>query len=279
MGKFMTFEKTDVPIAEIIDNSKFKKSKIIYLDSDAECHNAFNHLHIDSGRLQQIPNPNIERQILYICGSSGSGKSFYTKLYLQQYEKQFPKNKIYMFSAVGEDESLKEVKIDYINLESIQDEDITAEDFKDSLVIFDDCEALGNKKIKKKVENILDSVITTGRHYNVYCVITRHNLYDGIATKKILNECSSVTFFMKTAGQRSVKYLLYNYFGLSNEQIDKIKKIKSRHITILKQYPKIVLANQDVYALVDDESSSSDSDPEINEYFNKMKVSTKKIKK
>ena len=66
--KYLSFEKTNIPICDILDNPKFKRSKTIYLDSDNECNNSFNHFHIDSGRLQQTINPNVERQILYIAG-------------------------------------------------------------------------------------------------------------------------------------------------------------------------------------------------------------------
>ena len=58
--KYLSFEQSENPICEIKDNNKFKKSKIIYLDSDGEVNNGFNHFKIDDGRLQLLPNKNID---------------------------------------------------------------------------------------------------------------------------------------------------------------------------------------------------------------------------
>jgi len=135
-------------------------------------------------------------------------------------------------------------------------------------------------KIKNAVTKVLNHILVTGRHFNTSCIMTNHNLYNGIHTKLQLNESSSITYFPVTAGSKQIKYLLDNYLGLSKEEIQKISKIKSRSITIIKSYPKIVLAAKETFVLGNiQDSSSSDSDPEIEEYFKKMKVTIKKNKK
>lgn len=65
----------------------------------------------DKGRLQIIPNA-VKNQttVAYIAGPSGSGKSWYIKDFLKQYKTMFPKNKMYLFSRKGDDESLDSVK-------------------------------------------------------------------------------------------------------------------------------------------------------------------------
>ena len=75
-----------------------------------------------------------------------------------------------------------------------------------------------------------------------------------------------------------MKYLLYNYLGLSDDEIKNIKKLKSRFITILKQYPKVLIANQDCYVLVD-EDSDTDSNSEVEKYMNQLKIAHKKRNK
>ena len=48
----------------------------------------FKRLNISKDRkLQHTINPNAERHILYITGCSGSGKSTYTRKYLEEYKK------------------------------------------------------------------------------------------------------------------------------------------------------------------------------------------------
>ena len=128
--KYLTFEGTTRPICEIKVNKKYKKSKIIYLDSDNETNYKFNQLEISEGYLQLIPNEKTERQILYICGASGSGKTYFTGQYLQEYKKLFSDNAIYMFSTIPKgDPSLKDIDINYINLETLLEEELTAKDF------------------------------------------------------------------------------------------------------------------------------------------------------
>ena len=52
----------------------------------------------DNAMFQHIPNKNTERDIIYVAGMSGSGKSYYIKKYAEEYHAQFPKNEIYLFS-------------------------------------------------------------------------------------------------------------------------------------------------------------------------------------
>ena len=40
--------------------------------------------------LQIVPNNMTERQSLYICGQSGSGKSFFTTNYVKEYKQNVP---------------------------------------------------------------------------------------------------------------------------------------------------------------------------------------------
>jgi hypothetical protein len=50
---------------------------------------------------------------------------------------------------------------------------------------------------------------------------------------------------------KSSKYLLDTYLGLDKEQIKKIKKMKSRAITIMKTYPMILVAENEIINLKD----------------------------
>jgi hypothetical protein len=286
MPKFLNLESIGQPIAQIKNGAGKMKNKIIYVDSNGKSLHGFNELKIqgDDTYFQLIPNPKIERQILYIAGCIGSGKSYFTKLYLKEYEKLFPKNTIYMFSPIGEDESLEGVKINYIKIEpELLDDKLTAEDFKDSMVIWDDCEAIENKALRNECTRILNSILTTGRHYNVSCILTYPEICAGIATKKILNESHSITWFPKTLGTRSMKYLCDQYLGMSKDEIARLKKLKTRAVTVIKSYPKIVLSEKQIYCLCDDSDSdsseSSDSEEEIIFSKNKSIVKRKKDNK
>jgi hypothetical protein len=202
--------------------------------------------------IQQIPDKNTERSVLYITAPSGSGKSFYTREYISQYHKMYPKRDVYVFSSLDDDQTLDKLKyLKRIKIKSPEflTTEINAVDFKDCLVIFDDCDVLSVKPIKLKVFRILNEILETGRHHNTSVVFTSHNATMGNDTKRILNECHSVTLFVKNAGGKTLKYLLDQYLGLNKEEIHKLKKLDSRWVTICKTYPQIVLSEKECFKL------------------------------
>lgn len=197
---------------------------------------------------QQMPNVNRERDILYITACSGAGKSYYAKKYVEEYHKIFKKRDVFLFSALSEDSTLDE--LDYIKRigltqEFLGDEDISAEDFENSLVIFDDCDCIVDKTMKKKVSSLLNSILQTGRHFKTSLIYTSHSATMGNETKLILSECHSITIFPSGCGNRTLKYLLDSYLGLDRKQIKYIKDVPSRWITIAKTYPMVIFSEHD----------------------------------
>lgn len=248
----LNFEGNGKPIAIVRSTGKkIKTTPLISVDSKVSSHHPFREYELtdENAIFQPIPDPNTERSILYVCGQSGSGKSFYTKKYAEEYKKMFPKRDIFLFSSIAEDSSIDEIKdLKRVKLsKNLLTDDITAEDFKDSLVIFDDTDCITDKPTRKKVEEILNSILETGRHYNVSCILTFHTANAGLATKKILNESHSITFFPATMGGRALKYLLDSYLGLDKKEISRVRKLKSRWVTIFKTYPKVVLSEKECY--------------------------------
>ena len=132
------FNNIGKPVA-IIKNGKYDK-KVISLDSDINNidKTSFKTLKISNdSKFQQLPNTKSEREILYITGCSGSGKSTYTRMYLEQYKKKFKNNPIYMFSSLKEDSSLDSIKPQRFKTDdSLYLDPIEPEDLKDSAVIF-----------------------------------------------------------------------------------------------------------------------------------------------
>ena len=53
--------------------------------------------------LQIVQNNQTERQCLYICGQSGSGKSSFTTNYVKENKKMFPKRNVYVTSSIAEE--------------------------------------------------------------------------------------------------------------------------------------------------------------------------------
>ena len=205
------------------------------------------------GAVQHTPNKSTERSILYVTGQSGSGKSYYTKDYATVYQKMYPKNEVYLISAVQDVSTIDKIKklkkIDIFKPAFMEIETIPLEEFKDSLVIFDDIDSLSSKVLKKKVWNIMSDILTMGRHYNISAIVTFHVATSGMETKLILNESQSITIFPSASGGRTLKYLLDSYLGLNKQQIEEIKKLDSRWATITKTFPRVVLYEKGAYIL------------------------------
>lgn len=254
----MNYENVGKVIAKVINKNDKKKDKIISIsDKTADLDNPMNKIVLTKSfeTIQQIPNKQQERQILYITGASGSGKSYYTQLYCNEYKKLYPKNEIFLFSSINEDSSIDKIKglQRFILDDSFIRENIGAEDFKDSMVIFDDTDVISNKMLKNKINSILNMLLETGRHFNTSVIYTSHIATAGIDTKRILNEAHSITIFPSSLGGRSLKYLLDNYLGFDKEQIKKVKRLESRWTTICKTYPMVVLSEKEAYLLKNDD--------------------------
>ena len=251
----MNFEKGKI-IATIKDaendkkRSKKKDNKFLFVDDKAN--NSIDSYECNYNEtIQQLPDKETERSILYITGPSGSGKSYYTRNYILEYKKLFSKNNIYVFSSLDSDETLDKIsKIKRIKFtDKFMMYEFKINDFKDSLVIFDDIDAETNKLKKAKIYSILSMILNTGRHVRCSVVYTSHLSCAGNETKLILSECHSVTIFVKNAGNRSLKYLLDSYFGLDKHQIDYVKKINSRWVTLVKTYPSVLISEKEAIVL------------------------------
>jgi hypothetical protein len=211
---------------------------------------------LDEGyRFQLAVNKDTERQIGYICGASGSGKSHFCKQFVMEYHKAYPSRQIYIISALTEDTTLDSIKcLKRIKLtEEFLEDDLKSIDFQDALVLLDDTDTISNRKMRTKVNQIRDDILSTGRHYNVSCLVTTHTPCNGFETKLILNEAHFITVFPSGLGGRAKAYLLETYLGLDKAQIRRLKNIDSRAITFIKGYPQVVLAERNAYILRDED--------------------------
>jgi len=192
-----------------------------------------------------IPDPDKERSIIYITGQSGSGKSFWVADWVKRYQQMYKGNEIYLLSSLTEDSSIDKIKgLNRIKLEEFMEDNWVVEDFKNSVLILDDTDAITDKNIKKKIDVLVNSVLQTGRHFNCSCLFTSHLATMGKETKMILAECQSVVLFPKNMGNRSLKYILESYFGLDNKEIKKLKNLEGRWVQINRTYPKSILSEK-----------------------------------
>lgn len=235
----------------MIKGGKYNKTKI-YISDDIETDNKlkrnFSKLKIEDGLFQIIPN-NKSRMVGMITGASGSGKSHFIKNYCIEYHQKCKDRPIYLFSNLTSDETLdplnyiKRIIID----ESLIDDPITVEDFKNCLVLFDDIDVIRDKQIKNAVYQILNEILETGRHMGTSCLMTVH-YPNGNNIKTLLNECHFYCYFPWGA-TRANNYVLENYLGVDKNDIKKIKSTKSRWACVFKNFPQAVICEKNIFML------------------------------
>jgi hypothetical protein len=237
-------------IAIIKDNQKYKKTVISVNDNDDDDKiiKPFQELHIDEGTFQYIPDTDRDRETIYICGSAGSGKSYWTGMFCKEYHKRHKNHPIYLISEGSADPALdnlaglQRVKVD----DSILDEPIEWTEFSECLVIFDDIDAYTGK-LKKYIYALLDKLLKNARKNKVSVIMTSHSC-TGLELKAVLNESDVIVFFMKNYN-RSLKYLLESYVGLDKNGIKKLMKNKSRWTAFIKSFPNVILQEKDIMTL------------------------------
>jgi hypothetical protein len=88
-----------------------------------------------------------------------------------------------------------------------------------------------------RVMSLVNSIATTGRHYNVSLMMLCHTATNGAMSKILLNECHAIVLFPANMTGKSSKYLLDNYFGLDKNQ----KKILKMLILVILLYLDLIL--------------------------------------
>lgn len=241
-----------IPLARIEGGTEDKK--IIYLDENG---NGETEIKITSGKLIVLPRlDKIEK--LYVSGVSGSGKSTFISNWLKEYLKKAHKNEpVYVFSSVSHDAVLDDKfpeNIERVDCnESLISEPIDPEDLEDCVVLMDDTDSILNKKVNKTIVDLRDNILERGRHTNTRMLCTSHILSNYKATRKLLNEATTVVVFPKSGQSFLIRTFLEKYCGLDKAQIKKFMGLKSRWVSITRQYCPYVMYSHGVYLLNCDE--------------------------
>lgn len=177
---------------------------------------------------------------IYVAGATGSGKSYWVAEYLKMVNKYQPKREIFIFSDVAYDEAFEKIKnTTRISLdETLLTDPIHPEELKDSVCLFDDIDSIQHKKLKDVVYTLMNSIYRRGRHENITCISTTHNITDYTKSRTAINESSLIVLFCKSGSVNGQKYIMKKYCGFDNDVIKDILKVKSRSVQIHKSYPQ-----------------------------------------
>lgn len=251
-----TFEPTKeqkkhaYPVAIIKGDDERYNNKFLYLDPD-ENSVGINKCKLPIGcHFHIIPNTNEnKRDIYFLAGASGSGKSYIAKDIATSYKKLYPNRPVYVISKLDKDDTLDKIpdliRLDYMEfIENPPD----INNFSDSMVIFDDYETITPKKALTAVHNFMDDLLIMGRKHrdsqgNVSMMILNHHLTNYKATRLILNEASHYILYPQATSSHSLGYLLKSRLGFTKEEIKELKKL-GRWVCIHKNYPQYLISSQ-----------------------------------
>ncbi len=220
------------------------KHQYIYFNPDGEP-NTYN----SDTEIQIIPNHKA-REILYITGPSGSGKSYYAAEYVKKFVEIFPESDIFLFSRKDSDpafDNIKEIvriKIDdkLINAPI----DILSECSENTLLIFDDIDSL-DKKYWDVIAKMMYDLLEVGRSYKLYGIMTSHliNSNNKKFSRIILNESHYVVFFPKTNIKGNI-YFLQNYVGMEKDSIKQLLNKPTRALLVHRFYPNFFMTKHEI---------------------------------
>jgi hypothetical protein len=205
----------------------------------------------DDSVFQPIPSADPKtRQVYYVAGQSGSGKSYFARGIAENYKKLYPEREIYLISKLQEDETLDKMKVGKpkrISLQSLVDDPVDLDEFKDCLVIFDDFDTL-DKPYDKVVHKLIEDLCIMGRHTCTSMLILSHYLTNYGKTRLILGEAQYLVLYPLATSQKALSYVCQMYGGLDKEDIVGLKK-RGRWVMIHKNYPSYVISAHDANML------------------------------
>lgn len=199
-----------------------------------------------------LPMPDIGsgREVISFIGMSGSGKSYLCNQYVKGYQRMYPLNPVYIFSKLDKDESLddgiKAQRLACDNAEDLKENPYDSNNFKDCLVIFDDCSSL-DKACRDVIQKLQDSLLETGRHNRVSIAVCTHDAFSGRETKILKNEAHTTVIYPQSCAPSKAKTYLIDTFGLDKKQADTVFKLPSRWICVRRSYPPLVLTENVCY--------------------------------
>ena len=204
----------------------------------------------DEGIFELLPSPEkVKREVWYIAGQSGSGKSYIAKGLADMYHKLFPDRGVYLISKLKEDETLDKLKfLKRLNLKTFVDDYPDLEEFKDCMVIFDDYDTLTGD-VQKVVEKLVDDLAIMGRHTNTSMLCLSHYLTNYKKTRLLLNEATHIVVYPLSTSYHALRYLLKNYVGVDEDDLKRQRRLGSRWLCYAKGFPQYMVSQKNAELL------------------------------
>lgn len=257
------------------------ESRVLYLRSD-KAEGLLESVRAPEGfRFAPVPFPVSEeaknRDVVYLYGCSGAGKSHWLREYMTTYHQLWPRRKIYLISALDKDETLDEQARLFTRLtpKSLQCGDTykkVPSRFEQALVIADDIEGLNPRPPRRKrlaggaaavptptvpdtpsereaVLRLLDAIATKGRHTETTLLWAAHLPSDFSRSRIILSEASRYVIYPHGSSLAHVARLVGDYGGVDKKEVERLRLMDDRSIVIGVRYPRYLLSDSAVELL------------------------------
>jgi Cdc6-like AAA superfamily ATPase len=206
----------------------------------------------DDSLFVPIPSPDPKtRQIWYVAGQSGSGKSYFARNIAENYKKLYPDREIFLISKLTEDETLDNMKVGKpkrINIETILTDPIDLEECKDCLIIADDWDTITPKPLYDAIHKLIEDICIMGRHSNTSLCILSHHLTNYKSTRLMLNEAHFLVLYPLATSHKALKYVSELYGNCDAEEIKKFKR-RGRWVLIHKCFPGYIISSHEANVL------------------------------
>lgn len=212
--------------------------------------------------MPKILRPNEQqRNVVYISGASGSGKSYLMNMYSDLYNTYYPENKIFYFTKnnVEKDRSIDRAKYTVINIdkfiEKYSDEEvfdkfiIDGREWDNSLCVFDDIGALEKDKHADKIMwNFINIILENKRKNNINILIISHVPTNFKKTSLLIRETTQYIVFPANMQIKSDRFLK-SYLGLSSKQINYIVNLKDSLWACIDCKKRILITSRQINPL------------------------------
>lgn len=182
---------------------------------------------------------------LLIAGPSGAGKSTAAAHWLEDLQRDGPAERdIFLLSRVTADGALDDLPLLQrlpLDADFATGPPLTAEDFKDSVVLFDDTDTIADKAIRAAVTALRDDLLETGRHQGVQSIVVTHQIFQGAASKKPLSEATGVILFPQSGSKFHIRRYLKEYCGFELDTVKRVMNLPSRWAYIQRTHPSYVV--------------------------------------
>lgn len=186
----------------------------------------------------------------FLGGASLCGKSWLSARLAEDYQEQFPENRIYMFSALEQDDNFDNLENFYrINCDDIVEDPIDIQDLSNSLTIFDDINAFPDKEVVKEVNRLRDQLLATGRQHGTDVITTAQITLDGKKTQGCIINNMQYVGFPKSGGRHHLASYCKTYLAMDADEIKKVLKVPSRWVLLNRTPPLYVLHERGCWLL------------------------------